>query len=266
MSQSWKTITRESLRQYYCDERMSDQQIGALFGVTRNQVSYKRRLYNITRQSETPVYHEKVVSYLNILGLNRLMQEPDQRHHLHQVLTVPYRQRKNNADCRPIDLTVFGNAMICSIDWNHLDSFDKMYKYLSLLTQAFLGYYGFLLRGAIAIGPAFHDERFVFGPAVAKAQMLEKNVARFPRIIIDMKDLHHGLQACPAQMRKRVKKKFVFSNDGFYFMDGFYYNKQQPRNVMLQRAKNQLDAMMVESRREREKVDWMKSELERYDP
>ena len=37
MSGSWKDITKETLRHYYCDKHMSDQQIGA--AVQRNAQS-----------------------------------------------------------------------------------------------------------------------------------------------------------------------------------------------------------------------------------
>ena len=73
MSGSWKDITKETLRHYYCDKHMSDQQIGALFNVTRNQVSYKRRYYHITRKDTLPVYNEKIIAYIRILGFNRMM-------------------------------------------------------------------------------------------------------------------------------------------------------------------------------------------------
>ena len=44
---------------------------------------------------------------------------------------------------------------------------------------------GYLTRGAIVLGPLFHERGTVFGPAVLEAYRLETNVADTPRILID---------------------------------------------------------------------------------
>ena len=47
----------------------------------------------------------------------------------------------------------------------------------------------YLTRGAIVLGNIHHSEQDIFGPALVDAYLLEKNIAFYPRIIIDRKAL-----------------------------------------------------------------------------
>ena len=147
-----------------------------------------------------------------------------------------------------------------------MESFEHIYRYVSLLVQSYLAYYGVLLRGSICIGHLYHDDQFVFGPAFAKAQAMEKNISRFPRIIIDASDLHIGARARNVKDKKHIKDRFIFSSDGYYYLDCFYNNKKQQQNLILQRAKSHLDSMSIECQRDYEKILWMKKELDRLNP
>lgn len=266
MSGSWKDITKETLRHYYCDKHMSDQQIGALFNVTRNQVSYKRRYYHITRKDTLPVYNEKIIAYIRILGFNRMMQDATKHLRINQLLHVPFHLLRHDHDYKDIHVSFFGSVIVLSTDHTSIESFDRVYRYVSLLTQSYLAYYGVLLRGAICIGHLYHDDQFVFGPAFAKAQSMEKNVARFPRVIIDAGDLHIGLKTHHAKDKNQIKDRFIFSDDGYYYLDCFYNNKKQHNNLILQRAKGHLSSISVENQHDYEKIVWMKKELERPNP
>lgn len=42
---------------------------------------------------------------------------------------------------------------------------------------------GFLLRGGITIGPLYHENGIVFGPALSEAYKLESEDAKYPRIL-----------------------------------------------------------------------------------
>ena len=48
-----------------------------------------------------------------------------------------------------------------------------------LLTQSIAS------RGAVVYGEAFHRGRVLFGPAVVKAYELERDVAKYPRVLVD---------------------------------------------------------------------------------
>jgi hypothetical protein len=44
---------------------------------------------------------------------------------------------------------------------------------------------GFLVRGGITVGNVVHDDESVFGPGLNRAYQLEKEGAKFPRIVLD---------------------------------------------------------------------------------
>lgn len=46
--ENWKDVTEEKLRELYYKQKLSDRDIAELYGVTKGQVQYKRRKYEIT--------------------------------------------------------------------------------------------------------------------------------------------------------------------------------------------------------------------------
>jgi hypothetical protein len=44
---------------------------------------------------------------------------------------------------------------------------------------------GFLIRGGLTVGPIYHDNVSVFGPALNRAYELESQIANVPRIVVD---------------------------------------------------------------------------------
>lgn len=85
---------------------------------------------------------------------------------------------------------------------------------------------GFLLRGAVTLGPAVHTREYVFGPAVVEAAELEKKSC-FPRIIVQKKVIttgaqnrapHHDFDDEMEYIKDRLKRDSV---DGEYYVDYF---------------------------------------------
>jgi len=58
----------------------------------------------------------------------------------------------------------------------------RVVQFVARLTTDLLTH-GILSRGGVAYGPVFHEERVVFGPAMIDAYDLERNVAKYPRVI-----------------------------------------------------------------------------------
>lgn len=137
MDVSWNEITKEMLFHYYCEKLMSDQEIASLFGVTRSQVSYKRRYLKVFRKESTKanasVYQDRILGCLRVLGLSQLMWDPERHNELNRLLHVPFQCCKAHPEYRPIRISSFGNLLACSIELSYPDSFDKMQRLLSML-------------------------------------------------------------------------------------------------------------------------------------
>lgn len=75
----WDKVTEEKLRQLFCDEGLTDNQIAERYGVSYSQVRYKRNKYGIKLTDKT--YEEflennqSVMDILNNNAKSRLLQE-----------------------------------------------------------------------------------------------------------------------------------------------------------------------------------------------
>ena len=81
---------------------------------------------------------------------------------------------------------------------------------------------GILFRGAITVGPLYHDDSFVLGPALNEAATLEK-LAAYPRVILDAEILDEaGLRKGETSDRERTISSMVAEDfDGLFFIDYF---------------------------------------------
>jgi hypothetical protein len=81
---------------------------------------------------------------------------------------------------------------------------------------------GILLRGAITSGLLYHDDKFVFGPALNEAVALEK-LANYPRVILDGEILDEaGLKRfSPPEHSRSINSMVTEDFDGLYYVDYF---------------------------------------------
>ena len=84
---------------------------------------------------------------------------------------------------------------------------------------------GFLLRGAVTVGPAVHTKDYVFGPAIVEAAMLEKDKAIFPRIILEDEAIKvgalNGAHAYEDEVSYIKKILAIDPRDSRYYIDYF---------------------------------------------
>jgi hypothetical protein len=81
---------------------------------------------------------------------------------------------------------------------------------------------GILLRGAITFGFLYHDDKFIFGPALNEAVALER-LAGYPRIIASGELLNEArIQCSPDFGNERTIDSMVSEDfDGLYYVDYF---------------------------------------------
>jgi len=72
-----------------------------------------------------------------------------------------------------------------------------------------------LCRGGITRGLIYHDDKAIFGPAMINAVEMEKNDAKYPRIILNSDIVQYGHQSTI----NKIFKRFVLEDDdGWYFV------------------------------------------------
>lgn len=180
------------------------------------------------------VYAERYVAFIDILGFSehvrRSERVADDAQKLINVLNKTARtwigtDLQPTHDVLGVDFrsTAFSDCIVLSEAVS-----PKALQYLLFRVSQFaldLLASGFLLRGAIAKGLLHHSERVVFGPAFLNAYDSERNVAKYPRIIVD-RGTHEDFLDLPNAQLNEVFERFIrpdlrHADDGPVFVDIF---------------------------------------------
>lgn len=102
--------------------------------------------------------------------------------------------------------------------------FDSIINFLKLQEILYFKHKVFV-RGGCAVGDAFHNSEFLFGPAVNKAYYLESKKADYQRIIVEEETLNYCVEDsmntaeekeyCMEKIKKYLKK----DDDGYFYLD-----------------------------------------------
>jgi hypothetical protein len=79
----------------------------------------------------------------------------------------------------------FSDLIVVSFNKNEAGGIFKIIADIHFLIRILLIKHEILCRGAIASGRLFHDEKFIFGPALVNAYVSESKAAVYPRVIMD---------------------------------------------------------------------------------
>lgn len=170
-------------------------------------------------------YEQRFVAFIDILGFSRAVEEsaPPARRitldQLREALQVP----------EPVqaDKVVVGRIGDISRSGHRLNQFSDTIVVSTQFTEAGLMHLlmhaekigfrllklGFLCRGGIASGWLYHDDAIVLGPALLAAYHIEKNVAKHPRIVLDVAVAQWGL-ALPEPVGDHIKRLTWKHEDG----------------------------------------------------
>jgi hypothetical protein len=86
---------------------------------------------------------------------------------------------------------------------------------------------GYFIRGAIVKGPLYHDESTVFGEALVKAYLLERDVVRYPRVMI-VREVVEDLQRYARENDKVWAMNYALqADDGPAFLNVLRYASEQ---------------------------------------
>lgn len=97
------------------------------------------------------------------------------------------------------------------------------------LTVVDLANWGYLVRGAVTVGPLLHDKKHLVGPAMVTAYEMESQKARFPRVIVDRSVIaaarKYRVDRHTADEEEDYVRSFLAKDkDGWYFIDYISFN------------------------------------------
>ncbi|WP_209235853.1 hypothetical protein [Xanthomonas arboricola] len=135
-------------------------------------------------------YESRITVFLDLLGfkdhIDQSISDPHYPQKILRAFQTIYKHVADEGDLSGRQIAQFSDCVVVSYKENQSSAvFDLIITIL--LLQVELASQGFLVRGAVTVGPLFHDKSLVFGPALVEAYRLESSVAKHPRIIVDPK-------------------------------------------------------------------------------
>jgi hypothetical protein len=174
-----------------------------------NQAGTPERLQDFYRN---PSYERRVVVFYDVLGWRSKIEaaraEPEAIGELRRLVLLHSRLLRQPVEV-PVSVTTFSDNVVISVAPDRA-VVPYLLRALAIIQLSTVSR-GFLLRGGVAIGDMCHDDQAVFGPGLIRAYDLERNVAKFPRIVVDQE----VLDTCGP-----ISGFNVFE-DGLHFLDPF---------------------------------------------
>ncbi|MGC9337906.1 MAG: hypothetical protein ACP5EQ_07420 [Candidatus Cloacimonadia bacterium] len=142
-------------------------------------------------------YQNKYVAFADILGFENLVNrtaEPDPEVPLAKMLSaldIPNEVKLEGIILGRVGditeashrLSTFSDCLAISTEATEKGLMNLLFHLRAIAFR--LLKLGYLLRGGIAEGALYHEDGKIVGPALVDAYNLEKNVAKYPRIIVD---------------------------------------------------------------------------------
>lgn len=130
-------------------------------------------------------YKKKIVLFMDILGFKEIIEKKNPQE-IAQILSSIKQILPLGKDLQTgYKMTQFSDSVILSFDIPEDKNIAGILCVLHSLLIVLVQSYDILLRGGMCIGEIYHEDPFVFGPAVNKAYKMESEEAKYPRIIVD---------------------------------------------------------------------------------
>jgi hypothetical protein len=133
-------------------------------------------------------YHERYCAFVDILGFGELINDLSRGNKTYQeicgILDQIHSPARFPGSDQEADLKAqsISDAICISTKCTDIGLY-QMFSVLQNLSIQLLQL-GFFVRGAVVKGNLYHDDQMVFGPAQIQAYFLERDVVRYPRIMI----------------------------------------------------------------------------------
>lgn len=199
---------------------------------------------------------------MDILGFKNLVQDRKRGPEIGDILKLPYLLRDSGLwdmlKMKGMMITSISDTLVFSVRTSESGAMNKMIRAVSVWSLMLLRDHGILVRGGMAVGPLYHDQQVVYGPALVDAYLLESREAKTPRILIREEDLEPALKSCGKSSRELNRVRFLRGEDGKLFLHTFEDFDLPSLEKCLERVKK----MDRTDPGAEEKLQWMEHYLE----
>ena len=174
-------------------------------------------------------YNERVIAYIDIIGFSAVINNTINENEEVEVVTEKIFNILDDINeldktLTPISSKVVSHFSDCAAISYLKEEKGGIFNILSdiLFLSCGILQKGFLFRGAITCGKLFHTKEKLFGPAMLCAVNMEKNLAIYPRIILDKKILTIAEEYSTKKQLKVIEKTVLKKDfDGLYYLNYF---------------------------------------------
>jgi hypothetical protein len=180
-------------------------------------------------------YDIGLLTYLDVLGFSDLIDEskadPSAIEKIARILQTFEKQftgggrviiDQNN---RPKNVSHYWNFSDLMVRLTMFDEPEDLVQYLNweLLNLAHRQMAavseGIVLRGAVTLDGIYHRDRLIFGPALVKGYLMERDLAVYPRVVVDDKLLKKVYASYPKTASRLWPEYLTTGEDGLEFVD-----------------------------------------------
>lgn len=176
-------------------------------------------------------YENRLTVYLDVLGFENYINntvetciDPEQKiNDVKRFLKLlKYLTSEGHTDTSQTkQITSFSDLIIISINSTEIDNFAfEILDIINVINNCILQ--GFLIRGAIVYGPLYHTKDQIFGPALNRSYKLERDIAKFPRVIIQeslVNDIVDHTKKLNDPIYLKFEEHVVYDEDGIYYIE-----------------------------------------------
>lgn len=144
---------------------------------------------------------EHIVAFIDILGASEMIEHKSDEtlniiHEAYSTMMGLYKKLENIFGNSPFGIKIFSDNIVIfapinnenDIDGENQSDLEEALFYILMVTiliQAELFNKGILVRGGITKGAFFNDPLIIWGKALVRSVYIEKEIAIYPRIVID---------------------------------------------------------------------------------
>jgi hypothetical protein len=175
--------------------------------------------------AESYDYQQRAVAFIDVLGfadlVNRSESDPEMRAKVGSLIATNalFEKFVKQFLSPSADAAVFSDSFVLSMS---ADQIIHMVREVGYLCRRLL-LLGLPCRGAITSGSLYHRGQIVVGPALIKAYQLERDVAVYPRVLLDDASMATWRNEFnPPSEHQNINSLVKKDRDGQHFIDIFH--------------------------------------------
>lgn len=185
----------------------------------------------LTASGPAPQYEDRLILFIDFLGFKEVVGATTSDPAAMRRLIDALNEIGSMGDMSAVEsqrVTQFSDPVVLSYAINEESGAFWMINEIAL-TVISLVFRGYLLRGAVTIGPLYHEDRHVVGPAMITVVEMESKTACFPRVIVDPAVIQlarrHRREGHSAHEEEQYVRSFISEDtDGQLFIDYVSWN------------------------------------------